>query len=151
MGFNSVQYLLGSEIFPLNIRSFAQSMVMVLHFANQYGNSKAVPKMMIALQPYGAFYLFSGVLLIGLFWAWFFVPEVAGRSLESMDEIFNLPWYLIGRKGPQLCPDYSELNKIHYNHKGDMSYEENTKPTQNFVEDISDDKLIEKDQVANRV
>lgn len=37
MGFNSIQYLLGSEIFPLNIRSFAQSAVMVLHFANQYG------------------------------------------------------------------------------------------------------------------
>lgn len=152
MGFNSVQYLLGSEIFPLNIRSFAQSMVMVLHFANQYGNSKAVPKMMIALKPYGAFYLFSGVLVIGLFWAWFFVPEVAGRSLESMDEIFNLPWYLIGRKGPELCPDYSELNKIHYNAEGDLRYEENNKPTQEFVEDVVGEKLVENnDKVASRV
>lgn len=143
MGFNSVQYLLGSEIFPLNIRSFAQSMVMVLHFANQYGNSKALPKMMIALKPYGAFYFFSAVLVISLFWAWFFVPEVAGRSLESMDEIFNLPWYLIGRKGPELCPDYCELNKIHYNSDGKLKYDESTKPTQDFVENVNDEKLIE--------
>lgn len=138
MGFNSIQYLLGSEIFPLNIRSFAQSAVMVLHFANQYGNSKALPKMMIAMQPYGAFYLFSGVLAIALFWAWFCIPEVAGRSLESMEEIFNLPWYLIGRKGPELCPDHSELNKIHYRN-GSMIYDEGeAKPTLEFVEDTND-------------
>lgn len=138
MGFNAVQYLLGSEIFPLNIRSFAQSTVMVLHFAMQYGNSKALPKMMIAMQPYGAFYFFSGILLLSLFWGWFFIPEVAGRSLESMDEIFNLPWYLIGRKGPELCPDHSELNRIHFK-DGKMVYEEpEAKPTLNFVEDVND-------------
>lgn len=141
MGFNSVQYLLGSEIFPLNIRSFAQSMVMVLHFANQYGNSKALPKMMLAMEPYGAFYLFSGVLGVSLFWAWFFVPEVAGRSLESMEEIFNLPWYLVGRKGPELCPDHSELNKLHVDKDGHVEYDENVKPTQEYVENVSDEKL----------
>lgn len=139
MGFNSVQYLLGSEIFPLNIRSFAQSMVMVLHFANQYGNSKALPLMMIAMKSYGAFYLFVGVLAMSLFWAWFFIPEVAGRSLESMEEIFNLPWYLIGRKGVELCPDYSELNKIHYSKQGEMTYEvTKNKASQEFLEDIGE-------------
>lgn len=143
MGFNSVQYLLGSEIFPLNIRSFAQSMVMVLHFANQYGNSKALPKMMIAMEPHGAFYFFSAVLSISLFWAWFFVPEVAGRSLESMEEIFNLPWYLIGRKGAQLCPDHSELTRIHYNLDGELNLSEKDKPDSEFHENVSDEKLIE--------
>lgn len=142
MGFNSIQYLVGSEIFPLKIRSFAQSMVMVLHYANQYGNSKALPKMMLAIKPYGAFYLFSGVLAVSLFWAWFFVPEVAGRSLESMEEIFNLPWYLIGRKGPELCPDHSELARIHFEKDGHMEYEEMAKPSQQYVENIDDEKNI---------
>jgi len=143
MGFNSIQYLLGSEIFPLNIRSFAQSAIMVLHFANQYGNSKALPKMLLAMDNYGAFYFFVGVMLIALFWAWFFIPEVAGRSLESMEEIFNLPWYLIGRKGAQLCPDYSEINKITYSddghgnaYDGAINYDlEKSKVSQEFVED----------------
>mmetsp|Transcript_6513 Transcript_6513/g.8180 ORF Transcript_6513/g.8180 Transcript_6513/m.8180 type:complete len:610 (+) Transcript_6513:120-1949(+) len=143
MGFNSIQYLLGSEIFPLNIRSFAQSAIMVLHFANQYGNSKALPKMLLAMDNYGAFYFFVGVMLIALFWAWFFIPEVAGRSLESMEEIFNLPWYLIGRKGAQLCPDYSEINKITYSdnghgnaYDGEINYDlEKSKVSQDFVED----------------
>lgn len=112
MGFNSVQYLLGAEIMPLRIRSFAQSIIMVLHFANQYGNSKALPSMMIAMKSYGAFYFFVGVLATSLFWCWFFIPEVSGRSLESMEEVFNLPWYLVGRKGPILCPDLSQVNHI---------------------------------------
>lgn len=138
MGFNAVQYLLGSEIFPLNIRAFAQLAVMVLHFANQYGNSKALPKMMIALHPYGSFYFFSAVCALSLFWAWFFIPEVAGRSLESMEEIFNLPWYMVGRRGPALCPDYTELGKIHYA-GGTLLYDDG-KVTEEFVEDIGEKK-----------
>lgn len=143
MGFNSIQYLLGSEIFPLKIRSFAQSAIMVLHFANQYGNSKALPKMLLAMDNYGAFYFFVGVMCLALLWAWFFVPEVSGRSLESMEEIFNLPWYLIGRRGAQLCPDYSEINKITYSddghgnaYEGKINYNmDNAKASEEFVED----------------
>ncbi|KAK6454785.1 quinate permease [Scheffersomyces xylosifermentans] len=147
MGFNSIQYLIGSEIFPLKIRSFAQSLVMVLHFGNQYGNSKALPKMLLALNNFGAFYFFVGVMILGLFWAYFFVPEVAGRSLESMEDIFNLPWYLIGRKGPELCPDYSEINKITHTTSRGNTYEdhihyntENSKVNQEFVEDVDKEK-----------
>ncbi|KAG7196029.1 uncharacterized protein KQ657_000036 [Scheffersomyces spartinae] len=112
MGFNSVQYLLGAEVMPLKLRSFAQSIIMVLHFANQYGNSKALPNMMIAMKSYGAFYFFVAVLCVALFWCWFFIPEVSGRSLESMEEVFNLPWYLVGRKGAIMCPDLSQVNHI---------------------------------------
>ena len=140
MGFNSVQYLLGSEIFPLGLRSFGQSLIMVLHFANQYGNSKAVPKMLLTLQKYGTFYFFTVVCCISLFWAWFFIPEISGRSLESMEEVFNLPWYLVGRRGAELCPDHSEVNKInhaarHSGEHGSIHYDlDNTKPQVEFVE-----------------
>ncbi|CAH6722017.1 hexose transporter Hxt9p [[Candida] jaroonii] len=120
-GFNSMQYLIGSEIFPINMRSFAQSITMVVHFANQYGNSKALPKMLLTLQPYGTFFFFVGVNFLALTWAWFCIPEVSGRSLESMEELFNLPWYLIGRRGHILCPDHSEVNKIDYS-KGKFRY-----------------------------
>ncbi|GMG21828.1 unnamed protein product [Ambrosiozyma monospora] len=30
-----------------------------------------------------------------------------------MEELFNLPWYLIGRRGAELAPDHSEVNRIH--------------------------------------
>ncbi|KAJ5035483.1 uncharacterized protein L3040_007950 [Drepanopeziza brunnea f. sp. 'multigermtubi'] len=103
LGWNSIQYLIGAEIFPLRVRSLGTSMIMTFHFANQYGNSKAVPLMLLegapGLSPKGTFWFFSAVTLLGLGFVWFFLPETAGKSLESMDEMFNLPWHVIGRKG----------------------------------------------------
>ncbi|EZF30057.1 MFS quinate transporter [Trichophyton interdigitale] len=104
LGWNSIQYLINAEIFPLRVRALGSSMVMCFHFANQYGNSKAVPSMLLetAMKPQGTFFFFAAVTLLGLIWMWFFLPETAGKSLEAMDEMFNLPWYIIGRKGAAL-------------------------------------------------
>lgn len=71
---------------------------------NQYGNSRAVPNMLLptsdgGLSPNGTFWFFTAITVLGGVWAWFFIPETSGRSLESMDELFKLPWYKIGRYG----------------------------------------------------
>ena len=104
LGWNSMQYLLTAELFPLRIRALATSAAMTLHFANQYGNSRAVPNMLLStsdggITPKGTFWFFSAVTVLGGLWVWFSVPETAGRSLESMDRLFALPWYQIGRYG----------------------------------------------------
>ncbi|KAJ5652941.1 hypothetical protein N7507_010367 [Penicillium longicatenatum] len=106
LGWNSMQYVLTAELFPLRIRALATSMAMTLHFANQYGNSRAVPNMLLSvanggITPKGTFWFFSAVTVLGGIWVWFSVPETAGRSLESMDRLFALPWYQIGRHGNQ--------------------------------------------------
>lgn len=104
MGWNSMQYLLNAEIYPLRIRAISSSMVMCFHFVNQYGNSRAVPNMLLekshgGIGPAGTFWLFTVITLIGGAWAWFFIPETAGRSLEGMDRLFTLRWWQIGRFG----------------------------------------------------
>ena len=104
MGWNSMQYLLNAEIYPLRIRAISSSMVMCFHFVNQYGNSRAVPNMLLSksaggLGPAGTFWFFTVITLIGGAWAWFFIPETAGRSLEGMDRLFMLRWWQIGRFG----------------------------------------------------
>lgn len=40
------------------------------------------------------------------------MPELTGRSLEGTDELFSLPWYLIGRKGHKLVSDADTL-RVH--------------------------------------
>lgn len=45
----------------------------------------------------------------GLVWVWFFLPETSGKSLEGMDEMFNLPWHVIGRKGHQLTAGHGSV------------------------------------------
>ncbi|KAF7196455.1 putative quinate permease [Pseudocercospora fuligena] len=102
MGWNSIQYLINSEIYPLRLRAIGGSFAMTFHFVNQYGNSKAVPEMFLSMTHGGTMMFFAIVTLLGLAWSWFFLPELAGKSLESIDAVFNLPWYLIGRKGKEL-------------------------------------------------
>lgn len=104
LGWNSMQYLLTAELFPLRIRALATSWAMTLHFANQYGNSRAVPNMLLptsegGISPKGTFWCFAAVTFIGGIWVWLSVPETSGRSLESMDHLFELPWYKIGLYG----------------------------------------------------
>ncbi|KAL2812721.1 general substrate transporter [Aspergillus granulosus] len=104
LGWNSMQYLLTAELFPLRIRALATSTAMTLHFANQYGNARAVPNMLLptadgGIDPKGTFWCFAAVTILGGLWVWFSIPETAGRSLESMDALFQLPWYKIGLHG----------------------------------------------------
>ncbi|KAL1981963.1 hypothetical protein VTN96DRAFT_1975 [Rasamsonia emersonii] len=118
LGWNSMQYLLTAELFPLRIRAVATSISMTLHFANQYGNSRAVPNMLLpassgGLSPRGTFWFFAAVTVIGGLWVWVSVPETAGRSLESMDRLFVLPWYKIGLYGNE----YAERRDMEINQK----------------------------------
>lgn len=118
-----MQYLLNAEIYPLRIRAISSSLVMCFHFVNQYGNSRAVPLMLLepskgGLSPAGAFWFFTAITVIGGIWAWFTIPETAGISLENIDNLFRvrsfyfcnlvehkltlksqLPWYKIGIYG----------------------------------------------------
>lgn len=104
MGWNSIQYLINAEIYPLRIRAFSSGLVMAFHFVNQYGNSRAVPQMLLStshggLSAAGTFWFFAAITLVGLFWAWFFIPETSGVSIEKMDKLFELRWWQIGRMG----------------------------------------------------
>ncbi|KAF2828033.1 MFS quinate transporter-like protein [Ophiobolus disseminans] len=112
LGWNSVQYLINSEIYPLRLRALGGSIAMTFHFVNQYGNSKAVPLMFIGMTTGGTMMFFSCVTAIGLVWVYFFLPETSGKSLESMDEMFNLPWHLIGRKGAQLTRGTGGMSEV---------------------------------------
>jgi hypothetical protein len=112
LGWNSIQYLINSEIYPLRLRALGGSIAMTFHFVNQYGNSKAVPLMFLGMTKGGTMMFFSCVTAVGLLWVWFFLPETSGKSLESMDEMFNLPWYLIGRKGAQLTKGQGGMSEV---------------------------------------
>ncbi|CAI6336465.1 unnamed protein product [Periconia digitata] len=112
LGWNSLQYLINSEIYPLRLRAIGGSLAMGFHFVNQYGNSKAVPLMFLGMTNGGTMLFFSIVTAIGLVWVWFFLPETTGKSLEAIDEIFELPWYLIGRKGAELTRGTGGISEV---------------------------------------
>lgn len=58
--------------------------------------------MFISMTTGGTMFFFVGITAIGLVWVYFFLPELANKSLESVDAVFALPWYQIGRRGKEL-------------------------------------------------
>lgn len=66
--------------------------------------------MLLAMESWGFFAFCTAVSLLSLFFVWFFVPELSGRSLESTDALFSLPWWQIGRHGARLSPDTDPLS-----------------------------------------
>ena len=117
LGWNSMQYLLTAELFPLRIRAACTSIIMVAHFANQYGNSRAVPNMLLpvsqgGINPSGTFWTFAVITVVGGIWVFFTIPETAGRSLESMDNLFQLPWYKIGLYGNRDAEEHDRMAAV---------------------------------------
>lgn len=95
IGWFSAPYLVNSEIFPTRIRSLNMSIMMALHWAYYFGCSRAMPSLLAATHRYGAFAFFASVCSVSFVFVYFCMPETAGRSLESMDALFERPLYTI--------------------------------------------------------
>lgn len=89
----------------MRIRALGSSIAMTLHFADQYGSNKAVPRDVRSAFNIWNKWFFAAVTLLGFIWGWFFLPEATGRSLEEIDALFELPWYKIGRQKRTLPPN----------------------------------------------
>jgi hypothetical protein len=55
-----------------------------------YGITRATPNMITQLG-YGTFLLYSVLTYIGVVFIFFCLPEMKGRSIESMDDLFQRP------------------------------------------------------------
>ena len=53
-------------------------------------------------------FFFAAVIILGATWAWLFLPELAGMSLESINAVFDLPWWQIGRRGRKFAEQLEE-------------------------------------------
>lgn len=74
IGWFSIPYLIGSEIFPTKIRSFNMSVAMCFHWAFYFGCSRAMPSLLAATQRWGAFCFFGSICLISLIYVYFAMP-----------------------------------------------------------------------------
>lgn len=95
-GVNSVQYLINSEIFAVQVRALGSGITMCVHFAMQYASSRSTNPMIADMDTWGAFLFYTAICVLLLLFILFFLPETAGYSLEQIDALFDLPWYKIG-------------------------------------------------------
>ncbi|KAJ5569733.1 quinate permease [Penicillium hispanicum] len=90
VGWNSIQYLVTAETFPLRVRLVGASLTTCFHYGNRIGISKATPSMLLVsgLSPAGTFWFFSGISMLGLIFAIWWLPETAGKGLEETNELY---------------------------------------------------------------
>lgn len=95
IGWFSIPYLISAEVFPLRIRSLNVSFLMAMHWAFYFGCSRAMPSLLAATDRYGAFAFFATICFISLVYVFLAMPDTSGRSLESIDSLFERPWYTV--------------------------------------------------------
>lgn len=91
-GFSVAPYVVTAEIFPTRIRSVGMSLCFCFKWLVTYGITSAVPHMMRSLG-YGTFLFFGCSTLFGICIFYVILPELKGRSLEAMDDLFERPLY----------------------------------------------------------
>ncbi|KAL2849632.1 hypothetical protein BJX68DRAFT_255354 [Aspergillus pseudodeflectus] len=83
-------YIVAAEIFPTRIRSVCMGFCFFVNWIVDYGITRATPNM-ITTMGYGAFLLYALLTYLGVVFIYFCLPELKGRSIESMDDLFQRP------------------------------------------------------------
>jgi sugar porter (SP) family MFS transporter len=121
MGWFSIPYLVSAEVFPVRIRGLCVSILMAAHWAFYFACSRAMPSLLVATHRYGAFAFFGSICIISLAYVFVAMPETSGRSLESMDKLFQRPWYTVWKVA---YPRPEDLAASQYSRRADDLEEE---------------------------
>jgi len=94
LGFAPLSWIIVSEIFPNRIRGRALAIVCFFLYAASFVSAYTFPILTnwFAVHfktPAGAYWLFAGICLSCALFAWKFVPETKGLSLEKISEFWN--------------------------------------------------------------
>mmetsp|Transcript_37679 Transcript_37679/g.70463 ORF Transcript_37679/g.70463 Transcript_37679/m.70463 type:complete len:514 (+) Transcript_37679:57-1598(+) len=98
IGMAPVPWLVNAEIYPLEVRSVANSLATAANWVANYIVAQTFLDIAEALStnqeepsthPDGAFWLYGAVAIIGFFSLFWKMPETANKTLEEMDEVFG--------------------------------------------------------------
>ncbi|MCB9667348.1 MAG: sugar porter family MFS transporter [Myxococcales bacterium] len=78
-------WLILSEVFPLSVRGVGMSLGSLSNWLFNLVVAFTFLKLVHALSPAGAFWLYAAVGSLGLVWGYVFLPETKGKSLEQIE------------------------------------------------------------------
>lgn len=112
-GWAPVFSLTASEICPTATRGTVVTIAFVYQNLLNFGITRGFPNMTATMHSWGPFALFAAFTATGTIWAFFSFPECKGRSMESPEVLFSLPWYKIGfaKVPPPEQPMVDDLEK----------------------------------------
>ncbi|KAJ0331149.1 hypothetical protein COL5a_002682 [Colletotrichum fioriniae] len=117
-GHSVAPYVVAAEIFPSRVRSVCMSCCLFTNWIVNYGITSATPHMLSTMK-YGTFLFFSIMTYIGVIFVFFCLPELKGRSIESMDDLFaHSLWTMFKRAYP------TEDEKVRHDVQEQLQHEE---------------------------
>ncbi|KIW70752.1 hypothetical protein PV04_02993 [Phialophora macrospora] len=93
IGLCILQSIYATEIFPTRLRGICYAITMALHWFFQFAVVRVTPNMLVSLHVWGAYVFWAAVCGTGLVVLSLWAPETKRVPLESMDMLFEGPWY----------------------------------------------------------
>lgn len=97
MSMGPVVWVMLSEMFPNNIRSIAMSIAVAAQWLANYFVSQTFPMVMESEANMSntwngslPYFIFTAFILFTMFFAWKYLPETKGKSLEDLDELWGI-------------------------------------------------------------
>lgn len=81
-------WVMPAEVFPNSRRAKGVGIATSTIWLSNFVIGVAVPPMLISIG-YGTFIFFGVFCMLAAIFAYFFVPETSGKTLEEMDRVFN--------------------------------------------------------------
>ncbi|KAL5700237.1 hypothetical protein ACHQM5_025710 [Ranunculus cassubicifolius] len=85
-------WLVPSEIFPLEIRSAAQSINVAVNMFFTFVIAQLFLKMLCGMK-FGLFFFFGSFVLVMSIFVYFFLPETKGIPIEEMSQVWKNHWW----------------------------------------------------------
>lgn len=89
VGFGPIPWLMMPEIFAPEVKGIAGSSACLFNWLTAFIVTKVYNDMVITVQPYGTFWIFSLFCFIGIVFVYFLVPETKGKTLEEIQRELN--------------------------------------------------------------
>ena len=85
LGWGPIPWLFMGEALPAKIRGPAASLVTAFNWTCTFIITKTFPQLLTDLGAFGVFFMFGVVMIFGLIFSYFFVPETKGLTLEQIE------------------------------------------------------------------
>jgi len=79
-------WLITSEIFPLKVRGAGMSLASITNWLTNAIVAFTFLKLVNALTPAGAFWIYAGVGILAIIWGYYYIPETKGVTLEEIED-----------------------------------------------------------------
>ena len=90
IGMGPMPWLVCSEIFPSAIRSSAVSIATTANWLNAFAVTASYPVLEAWLGEANVYLLYSAVIGLGILYVFFCLPETAGKSLDEIEDMFEV-------------------------------------------------------------